>query len=178
MAPTIETVQMDDGRMVAFPGKRKIQKNTIISDDGRVTTSIDFRNGRTLSFTIPDEMLSKFAAHGAEQKLGDECAGLQEVDDCALAVEQLIDRLAAGEWSMKREGGNGLAGTSVLMRALIEFTGKTPEDIKTFLANKTQAEKVALRNNPKIKPFVEKIEAEKASKGQTVDTEALLDELS
>ena len=74
-----------------------------------------------------------------------------------------------------------MAGTSILVRALVESTGKPVEAIKAFLANKSHAEKVALRGNPRIKPIVERMEAEKAAKASGkagVDTDALLDELS
>ncbi len=173
---TVETVTMSDGRIVDFAGKRKLLKESSVTADGKVAVRLDFRNGETRLFTIPDALLNKFAAHGAEQKLGDEIAGLNDVEDCVLAVDELIDRLYNGEWSVKREA-NGMAGTSVLVRALVEHTGKTVDAIKTFLAGKSQAEKVALRNNPKIKPIVERIEAEKASKKANVDTDAMLGEL-
>lgn len=173
---TVETVTMTDGRTVDFAGKRKLLKESLQSADGKVQVLLDFRNGETRLFTIPDNMLAKFAAHGAEQKLGDEIAGLQDTDDCVIAIDELIDRLYNGEWGVKRES-NGMAGTSVLVRALVEHTGKTVEQIKAFLSGKSQAEKVALRNNPKVKPIVERIEAEKASKGSKVDTDALLGEL-
>ena len=169
----IETVTMTDGRVVDFAGKRKLLKESSVNADGKVEVRLDFRNGETRLFTIPDAMLNKFAAHGAEQKLGDEISGLTDTEDCVLAVDDLIDRLYNGEWNVKRES-NGMAGTSVLVRALVQHTGKSVEDIKTFLTGKTQAEKVALRNNPKIKPIVEQIEAEKASKKGAVDTDALL----
>lgn len=172
----IETVTMADGRVVDFAGKRKLLKESIVTPDGKVQVRLDFRNGETRLFTLPDNLMAKFAAHGAEQKLGDEIAGLNDVEDCVLAVDELIDRLYNGEWSVKREA-NGMAGTSVLVRALVEYTGKTVEQIKQFLSDKSQAEKVALRNNPKIKPIVERIEAEKASKKANVDTDAMLDEL-
>ena len=173
---TVETVTLTDGRIVDFAGKRKLLKESSVTADGKVAVRLDFRNGETRLFTIPDVLLTKFAAHGAEQKLGDEIAGLNDVEDCVLAVDELIDRLYNGEWSIKREA-NGMAGTSVLVRALVEHTGKTVDAIKTFLAGKSQAEKVALRNNPKIKPIVERIEAEKASKKANVDTDAMLGEL-
>ena len=173
---TVETVTLTDGRIVDFAGKRKLLKESSITAEGKVAVRLDFRNGETRLFTIPDALLNKFAAHGAEQKLGDEIAGLNDVEDCVLAVDELIDRLYNGEWSIKREA-NGMAGTSVLVRALVEHTGKTLDAIKTFLAGKSQAEKVALRNNPKIKPIVERIEAEKASKKANVDTDAMLGEL-
>lgn len=172
----VETVTMTDGRVVDFAGKRKLLKESSVTADGKVQVRLDFRNGETRLFTIPDNLLNKFAAHGAEQKLGDEIAGLNDVEDCVLAVDELIDRLYNGEWSVKREA-NGMAGTSVLVRALVEHTGKPVEAIKQFLAGKSQAEKVALRNNPKIKPIVERIEAEKASKKANVDTDAMLGEL-
>ena len=172
----VETVTMTDGRVVDFAGKRKLLKESSVTADGKVQVRLDFRNGETRLFTLPDNLLNKFAAHGAEQKLGDEIAGLNDVEDCVLAVDELIDRLYNGEWSVKREA-NGMAGTSVLVRALVELTGKTVEQIKQFLNGKSQAEKVALRNNPKIKPIVERIEAEKASKKANVDTDAMLGEL-
>ena len=172
----VETVTMTDGRVVDFAGKRKLLKESSVNADGKVQVRLDFRNGETRLFSIPDVLLNKFAAHGAEQKLGDEIAGLTDTEDCVLAVDELIDRLYNGEWSVKREA-NGMAGTSVLVRALVEHTGKTVEQIKQFLNGKSQAEKVALRNNPKIKPIVERIEAEKASKKANVDTDAMLGEL-
>ena len=174
--PTVETVTMSDGRIVDFAGKRKLLKESSVTAEGKVAVRLDFRNGETRLFTLPDALLNKFAAHGAEQKLGDEIAGLTDTEDCVLAVDELIDRLYNGEWSVKREA-NGMAGTSVLVRALVEHTGKTVEQIKQFLSGKSQAEKVALRNNPKIKPIVERIEAEKASKKANVDTDAMLGEL-
>lgn len=180
----IEAVTMTDGRVVDFVGKKKLLKESFVQGDGSVQTRLDFRNGETRLFTIPDNMVAKFAAHGAEQKLGDEIAGLKganggeaDIEDCVLAIDELIDRLYNGEWGVKREA-NGLAGTSVLLRALVEHTGKTAEQIKAFLSTKSQAEKTALRNNPKVKPIVERIEAEKAAKGaKSVDTDALLGEL-
>ena len=175
--PTVETVTMTDGRVVDFAGKRKLLKEAVETAGGEVQIRLDFRNGETRLFTIPPAMLNKFAAHGAEQKLGDEIAGLDDIEDCVLAVDNLIDRLYNGEWGVRREA-NGMAGTSVLVRALVEHTGKTVEAIKAFLANKSQAEKVALRNNPKVKPIVDRIESEKAAKKSSVDTDALLDELA
>lgn len=176
--PGVEKVKMEDGREVEFVGKRRMLKDSIFEDStGHPTIRLDFRNGRTVSFRIPETLLLKFAAHGAEQKLGDEVAGYKEdeLDDQVLAVEELVKRLNNGEWNVKREGGS-LAGTSILMKALVEFSGgaRTPEQVKEFLSGKSQAEKLALRNSPKIKPIIERIEAERAAKTAHVDTEALL----
>lgn len=172
-----DAITMLDGRLVEFAGKRKMQKTAIFKEDGTIQVRLDFKNGESRLITLRGDMLAKFAAHGAEQKLGDEIAGLDDIEDCLIAIDDLKDRLDAGNWTAKREPGNSMAGTSVLARALVQHTGKTIEVIKAFLAGKTQSEKVALRNNPAILPIVQALEANKAKKPSTVDTDALLGEL-
>ena len=178
--PTINTVTLTDGRIVDFVGKRKLLKSSGVTSDGKIQTTLDFVNGETRTFTIPDTLLAKFASHGAEQKLGDEIAGVDDIEDAVMAIDDLIDRLYNGEWGVARDK-SGLAGASILMRALVESTGKTAEEIKKFLSDKTAAQKAALRTNPKIKPIVDRLEAEKAAKSakkaDAVDTDALLNEL-
>lgn len=169
-----ETVNMDDGRLVDFAGKRKLLKSSSIDSDGTIRVRLDFRNGETRTFTCPSALVAKAAAHGLEQKLGDETAGLDNVEDMVLAIDELMPRLEVGDWNAKREA-NGMAGTSTLLRALVEHTGKTREQIKGYLTGKTHAEKLAMRNNPKIKPIVDRIEAEKANKSGSVDSDALLE---
>ena len=178
--PTINTVTLTDGRIVDFVGKRKLLKASEVTPDGKIQTTLDFVNGETRTFTIPDTLLAKFASHGAEQKLGDEIAGVDDIEDAVMAIDDLIDRLYNGEWGVARDK-SGLAGASILMRALVESTGKTAEEIKKFLSDKTAAQKAALRTNQKIKPIVDRLEAEKAAKSakkaDAVDTDALLNEL-
>ena len=177
--PVVNTVTMNDGRVVDFVGKRRLLKESSVTD-GRVQVRLDFINGETRTFTLPDILLEKFAAHGAEQKLGDEIAGVEDVEDAVLAIDELIDRLYNGEWGVARDK-SGLAGASILLRALVETSGKSVEEIKAFLKDKTPAQKAALRNNAKIKPVVDRLEAEKAAKTQkkagSIDTDALLDGL-
>jgi hypothetical protein len=181
--PEIETVTMEDGRVVEFVGKRKMLKDSFVSEDGKISTRIDFRNGKSITFTIPDALIAKCAGHGAEQKLGDETAGLEDIDDAYMAVEALVKRLndqGIDGWTQAREG-NGLAGTSVLARALAELKGIPMDKVKAFLADKTAAQKLALRANEQLKPIIARIEAEKAAKNTgaaKVDTEALLGELA
>lgn len=175
-------IAMDDGRIVTFAGKRKLLKSSEVREDGTVAVRMDFRNGRVISFVCPGDLIGKAAGHGLEQKFGDETAGLDDVEDMVLAVEELAERLTSGEWNTKREAGNGLSGTSVLVRALVEYLGgkKTVEEVKAYLKPKSQAEKVALRNDPNVKPIVDRIEAEKAARAsgkEKVDTGALLAEL-
>jgi len=170
-------VTMEDGRVVEFGAKQKMLKHGEV--DGTFgSVRFDFRNGKSLVYIIDAGMKTRLAVHGAEQKIGDEAAGIEEIDDCVLAVEAMIARLEKGEWTKER-ASNGMAGTSILTRALVESSGKPVETIKAFLADKTHAQKLALRNNPKIKAIVDRLEAEKNAKKPAVeiDTDALLNEL-
>ena len=178
----VETVKMDDGRIVDFPGKRQILKSSVIDEAaGTVAVRLDFRNGETRLFTVPSALLLQFAAHGAEQKLGDEVAGLKDpatgqeasIEDKVLTIDDLCERLNKGEWNMRREG-SGMAGASVLIRALCELRGKSVAEVKAFLEPKTHAEKLALREVPAVKAIIQRLEAEKASKRPSIDGEALL----
>jgi len=171
---TVESVKMQDGRTVEFVGKRKLLKDDLPGANGAAPAiRLDFRNGETRTFSIPDTLLERFAMHGAAQKLGDETAGVDDVDDMVIGVDELIARLEKGEWTTRREG-SGVAGTSILLRALVELSGKPADAIKAFLTGKSQAEKLALRNSPRLKPIVDKLEAEKVSKASKIDTDALL----
>lgn len=179
MAEVTEKVQvtLEDGRVVGFGKKQKLIKESTIGEDGSVAVRLDFVNGRVLNFTIPSVLFARFAAHGAEQKLGDAIAGENDIDDAVLSVEDLIGRLNAGEWNVTRAAG-GFSGTSILARAIVEASGKSHEEIRAFLSTKTQAEKLALRRSVKIKPIIERLEAEKAKTSKSsVDTDALLGEL-
>jgi len=171
-------ITMSDGRIVDFTAKQKLVKESLINPEtGVIITRLDFRNGQTRSLTIPENMILRFAAHGAEQKLGDAIAGEKDFDDAVLAVEALIKRLEEGEWNVAREAG-AFTGTSILLRALVEVSGKTVEQIKAFLDTKSAAEKLALRRSAKLEPTIKKLEAEKAAKsGNKIDTDALLGDL-
>lgn len=170
-------VTMSDGSVVEFNKKQKLVKTSTIGEDGTISTRLDFSNGQTRNFTMPPSLVSRFAAHGAEQKLGDAIAGETDVNDAVESVDDLIARLSNGEWNITRAAG-AFSGTSVLIQALIEVSGKTVEDIRSFLANKSQAEKIALRRSDKLRPTIGRLEAEKASKSKNaVDTDSLLGEL-
>jgi pyruvate/oxaloacetate carboxyltransferase len=61
---------------------------------------------------------------------------------------------------------------------LVEVSGKTPAEVRDFLSTKNQGEKIALRRSDKLRPTIEKLEAEKAKNSKSaVDTDALLGDL-
>lgn len=171
-------VTMADGSIVEFNKRQKLLKtSTIDTDAGTVSVRLDFVNGEIRNCTIPTSLILRAAAHGAEQKLGDATAGEADIADAILSVEEVIARLEAGDWNQPRAAGSN-TGTSILIQALVEVSGKDVAEIKAFLENKTQADKLALRRTDQLRPVVERLEAEKASRSKNaVDTSALLGEL-
>ena len=175
-------VKMDDGSIVDFTGKKQLIKTSTIAD-GKVTIRLDWRNGEFRVFEVPAALLLKFAAHGAEQKLGDEIAGLKgengaeaDIEDKVMAVDNLIDRLNSGEWSTRRES-DGMAGTSILHRALCLVYNQKPEAIREYLRGLTAAQKKALRASPKLAPTIAELEAQRRTRAPQIDAGALLDGL-
>lgn len=197
----VETVDMTDGRKVEFVGKGKMLKEAIVlQPDGTsrpidelsleelaavhikdVAIRLDFRNGATRTYPLNPAIGLRYAGHGALQKYGDQLAGgvknedgseSNDLDDWAYEVDQLHAQLTKGEWSKARVGGGG-GGISILIQALMRFTGRTAEEVKAHIADWTPAQKQQLRLDPEIKPIVDEIEKEKAAKASHVDTGAL-----
>jgi hypothetical protein len=173
----VEKVKMSDGREVEFVGKRKMVKETII-EGTNVSVRLDFRNGETRTFKIPDTLLLKSAGHGMEQKLGDETAGEEDVDDMVAAVDDLIGRLEKGEWKTQREGG-GFSGASLLVKALMEVTQKDKATVQNFLKAKVDAGATypklaaAFEEDDTVGPVIKRLRKEKAA-STGVNTKELL----
>jgi hypothetical protein len=148
---------------------------------------MDFRGGQTRVYPINPALALRFAAHGMLQKYGDHLAGgvknddgsqSEDLEDWAMAVDGLHEQLQKGEWSKTREGGGG--GVSVLVHALVAFTADaaqkgggealTIDQAKEMAKSWDAKTRAALASDPDIRPFVEKIRAERAPK---VDTSAL-----
>jgi len=167
-------VQMQDGREVEFGLKQKLDKTVIRNDAGTPTgLRFDYSNGQTRTFALAQfaDVSIVLQAHGLSQKLGDEGAGTDSVDDMVYDIDTLADRLAKGVWSEKREGG--VAGVSILATALVEATGQTLEQIRAFLTELKNTEKDALKQEPRIKSIIDRLQAEKVKKS-TVDLSAVL----
>tara|TARA_R110000868_G_scaffold385808_3_gene653842 strand:- start:24 stop:731 length:708 start_codon:yes stop_codon:yes gene_type:complete len=131
----VESVKMTDGRVVEFVNKKRMIKESMIEGD-TVKVRLDFRNAETRTFVVPAALILKFCAHGAEQKLGDETAGTEKVDDMVIEVDDLMERLSKGEWGTVRTAGDSFAGASVVIRALVAVTQKPVQTIKDFLQKK------------------------------------------
>ena len=119
----------------------------------------------------------KAAAHGLDQKYGDEFAGLDDVEDCVEAFEALAARISRGEWTEKRVS-DGMAGTSLLVRALAEVSGKPLDEVKAKLADATKEQKAAVSRQAKVAAVIAKLKLERdTKKGKAVDADAALSEL-
>jgi len=179
----VEQVAMTDGRKVGFAGKRKMVKE-ILADGVR----FDFRNGETRTYTLSEAMTVRLALHGAAQKIGDDTAGVEDVEDMVVGVDEMISRLNRGEWGTTRaSAGDSFSGASVVIRAICEATGKGMADVKAFLQKKldgdaklTRAALYASFRNPASKTgqIIERLEREKRSKGAAVDADSILGELA
>lgn len=185
----VKLVKMSDGREVAFAGKRKMVKETIV-DEKSAAVRFDFINGQTRTFKIPNSLVLRCAAHGASQKIGDEAAGTTDVEDIVVAIDDVIARLGKGEWGATRAAGDGFAGSSIVIRAIGEVTGKSAEEVKAFLQKKlddakareeklSRAELYASFRNPTSKTgkVIERMEKEKAAKEVKFNSDDLLKEL-
>lgn len=115
----------------------------------------------------PESVAKIMTFHGAKQKLGDEYADLDTVDDCLEAVRELDENLASGKWFAER---TGFAGISVLMRAIMKVYGIEESAAREFLKPLSAKEKIALRAAPELKPTIDEIEAERAKGAPDVST--------
>lgn len=167
-------VTLTDGREVDFGERAKVDKQSEVASNGDLVVKFAFLNGEIREFRMAngDPLVAKAALHGLNQKFGDSFAGVKDVEDMIECFEDVAETLSKGEWSEKR--GEGIAGTSVLARALMEVFAKTKDEVKAFLKDLSAAEKAGLRKAPGVAEVVARLEADKA---KDVDTSALLAKL-
>ena len=157
------------------------------TDNRPCALHLRFANGQELEITasqLPNHVVEYAIFHGLKQKLVDaaaisrnpETGRAATVEDKYQAVKTVYDRLLGGQWNATREGGGNAGG--LLFQALCRmYAGrKTPEELKAFLADKSDAEKTALRKNPRVAQIIEDIRAEQG-KTANIDTDELLGEL-
>ena len=160
---------------------------TITATIDGTTLALTFANGETLTMrgdALNSDVQQYAMMHGLKQKLVDaaaisrnpETGRAASVEDKYQAVKIVYDRLLAGQWNAVREGGGSTGG--LLFQALCRmYAGrKTPDELKAFLADKSDAEKTALRKNPRVATIIEDIRAEQG-KAASIDTDELLGEL-
>lgn len=171
----VTPVPAEDGQTYEFGEKAKVKKLSSINGSSVVVKFV-FRNGavRQTQFDASHPLFVRLAQHGADQKIGDEFAGLDDPEDCVVAFEQIAERLQGGEWTEKKQS-EGLAGTSMLARALAEVTGKPLAEVKAKLASTPKEMKAAIAKQKAVAAVIDRIKSERdEKKGSKVDADAAL----
>lgn len=201
-------VKMTDGREVEFVGSQKLKKDTVLDESkiqldeasgmlvvqaGAVSVRMDFLHGETRLIPIPLSLFCYFTGHGGEQKLGDNLAAKKgeqlSLEDMVVATDDLAEAFANGKWSQRREGEGGFAGASIVIKAWMEVSGRSQEEVKNFLNGKLEAAKAkgetlsraqlyASFKSPttKIGQVIRRLEEEQLAKGAKVDADAMVEE--
>jgi hypothetical protein len=195
-AATIYTeVPLSDGRTVKFAGDRKVSKDVLFDDANTpIGVQFDFRNGETRKVLLADlaaGLVTYSACHGLLQKVGDEWSGVKEVEDIVITADDIIGRLLKGDWATARESGDSQAGASIVIKAIMEASSKSAEEVKAFLDKKIavaeaagqkltrQALYTSFRNpTSKVGAIIRRLEDERASKNSAVNADDLVNELT
>ncbi len=150
--------------------------------------SLTFANGESLTLDaskLNDGVRAYALMHGLKQKLVDAAAISRDpatgraatIETKQAAVKEVFDRLVDGHWNKPREVGGATQGGLLYMALCRMYETKTPEQIKAFLAGKTDAEKAAMRKNPKVADIIEQIKLEQGRDEGEVPGEDILNEL-
>ena len=157
-----------------------------VGDDGALVLA--FRHGEVLCVhpeSLAPEIQRAAMLHGLKQKLVDAAAISRDtttgraatIATKYAAVREVFDRIigAGGEapsWNKPRAGGAGGQG-GLLARAIARYKNVGVAAAKAYLDRLTDAQKQALRVDPRIATIINDLRAESA-KPAGIDTDALL----
>jgi len=154
-----------------------------VTDDGGLT--LEFRHGKTLKLhpeALTPEIQRAAMLHGLKQKLVDAAAIARDtatgraatIQTKYDAVKEIFDRITgeSPSWNRPRAGGTGGQG-GLLARAIARYKNVTIEQAKAYLDRLTDAQKQALRVDPRIATVINELRLETA-KPAGIDTDALL----
>ena len=147
---------------------------------------LTFATGQCLSANpanLSESIRGEAILHGLKQKLVDAAAITRDTStgrsataqDKYEAVLEVFTRITSenGTWNKVRGEGGGVSGLGLLVRALMQMSGKSREVIEAQLEPKTKEQKAALRDNPKVAAIM----AELRAAGSKIDSDELLDGL-
>lgn len=137
-------------------------------------------NPMTLDMVIQREAL----LHGIKQKVNDAASGAPSLADKWAEMQEVVARITGDNpsWNAVPVGGTAGPRLGALLEAVCEFKRIAPTDtegvakIRTWLSEKSNEQRAALRLDAKIKPLLDAIEARR-TKPTTVDSDAMLAEL-
>ena len=154
-----------------------------ITDDGALI--LEFRHGETLKLhpeSLSPEIQRAALLHGLKQKLVDAAAISRDTATGRAAtiitkfeaVREIFDRITGENpsWNKPRAGGAGGQG-GLLARAIARYKNVPVEAAKAYLDRLTDAQKQALRVDPRIATIINELRME-STKPAGIDTDALL----
>ena len=157
-----------------------------VGDDG--TLVLAFRHGETLKLhpeALAPEIQRAAMLHGLKQKLVDAAAISRDTTTGRAAtiatkydaVKEIFDRITGAggawpSWNKPRAGGAGGAG-GLLARAIARYKNVEVSAAKAYIDRLTDAQKQALRVDPRIATIINELRLESA-KPAGIDTDALL----
>lgn len=157
-----------------------------LMDDGSLL--LEFRHGEMLKLhpeSLTPEIQRAAMLHGLKQKLVDAAAIARDTATGRAAtittkydaVKEVFDRITgsggeAPSWNKPRAGGAGGQG-GLLARAIARYKNVALEQAKAYLDRLTDAQKQALRVDPRIAAVINELRLETA-KPAGIDTDALL----
>ena len=154
-----------------------------VGDDGALV--LEFRHGEVLRIhpeSLAPEIQRAAMLHGLKQKLVDAAAISRDtatgraatITTKYEAVREIFDRITGENpsWNKPRAGGAGGQG-GLLARAIARYKSVPVEAAKAYLDRLTDAQKQALRVDPRIATVINELRAESA-KPAGIDTDALL----
>ena len=149
------------------------------------TLVLTFRHGEVLRVNpaeLAPEIQRMAMLHGLKQKLVDAAAISRDTTTGRAAtiatkydaVREIFDRITGENpsWNKPRAGGSGGHG-GLLARAIARYKSVPVEQAKAYLDRLTDAQKQALRVDPRIATIINELRAESA-KPAGIDTDALL----
>jgi hypothetical protein len=165
------------------------KKQAMSVDIFGTTLTITFSNGKDLAVDVSKltpEIQRMAMLHGIKQKLVDAAAIARNTDNGASvgveqkykAVAEVHARLTADKPSWNKErvaAGTPANANNLLVRALMQMTGRDKAYVDDFLTSKTKDERAALKRNPRVLAIIAELSAVTVSGG--VDTDELLEEL-
>ena len=154
-----------------------------VTDDGSLL--LEFRHGETLRLhpeALAPEIQRAAMLHGLKQKLVDAAAISRDTTTGRAAtivtkydaVREIFDRITGENpsWNKPRAGGQGGQG-GLLARAIARYKGVEVAAAKAYLDRLTDAQKQALRVDPRIATIINELRME-STKPAGIDTDALL----
>jgi hypothetical protein len=157
--PAVTTNVSGQLMTVVFADGHTAEINTnLLADDIRVTAMMHGLNAK----------LVDAAAIGRDSLTGKSAS----LSDKKAAVLEIVERLTGENpsWNKIREGGNGGGvNNGLLLRAIMEVSGKTYEETHSFLLNLSSEQKAAIRARERVANVIARMQREKLASIEVSD---------